>query len=336
MKSRQETILIKTTGSPQIGMGHVYRSLDLAKQLGGEFKVLFHINAIPELRDLVQKQCLRCFVDVNVASVVEREKVALLFSDQFGDDEGLFKDLKTGFPALKVLALDYFNYDNEYLDVIINLFNHNPEKARPDQCGIQYYEGLEYAIIREEFRQHISQVKEVSQKVSRVLVSFGGADPKGNTRRALQLLEMVGAADVRIDVILGPLWRSESIQVLSNNVRWHRALPPSAMPSLMAGADFAFCGAGTTMIELLYLGTPVIVLPQNSLEERFALSIEQKGAAKLIHHDSPNTDDISQISSLLHFPQERGKLSQQGRSLVDGRGKERIHRIIRSMLAGKD
>lgn len=332
MKPRKETILIKTIGSPQIGMGHTYRSLGLAKELEREFEVLLHTNDILEVTALVQKQGVRYFVDESVASVVESKKVALLLFDQLGGDEGLFETLKTRFPHLKIVALDYFNYDNEFVDAIINLFNHNLQKPRPDRDSVQYYEGLEYAIIREEFMNYISQTREIPQKVSKVLVSFGGVDSKGNTMKALQLLEKAECSDIRIDVILGPLWRGELLETSASNIHFHHSVPSSFMVSFMVEAALAFCGSGTTMLELLFLGTPTIVLPQNNLEERFALSVEQRGALKTIKGDAQH-EDINHICNLVTSPLERERLSRRGKSLIDGKGKERIHSIITNILA---
>ena len=327
MRPRQKTILIKTTGSPPIGMGHIYRSLGLAKELEREFEVLFHINNVPQVRALVQEQGVRYFVDKSVAGVVESEKVDLILFDQLGGDDGLFENLKPRFPYLKIVALDYFNYDNEFVDAIINLFNHNTQKPRPSKDSIQYCEGLEYAIVREEFQSHVSQEREIPQKVSKVLVTFGGVDSKGNTRMTLQLLEVTGISALDINVILGPLWRGELPQVPAPNIHLHHSIPPSAMVNFMIAADLAFCGAGTTMLELLSLGTPAIVLPLNQLQERFALSVEQRGAIKVIKDDTQQ-EDMSYIGNLVTSPQERERLSRRGKSLVDGKGRERIRNII--------
>ena len=333
MSWQKKTILIKTVGSSQIGMGHAYRSLGLAKELGREFEVLFHINNIPQVKALVQEQGVRYLVDKSVVSAVENEKVDLLLFDQLGDDNGLFEALKTRFLYLKIVALDYFNYDNKFVDAIINLFNHNPQKPKPDKDSVQYHEGLEYAIVREEFQNYISQPREIPQKVKSVLVTFGGVDSKKNTGRALQLLETAGFSDVKVEVILGPLWRGELSEASAPNIHFHHSVPPSCMVKFMLEAELAFCGAGTTMMELLSLGTPAMVLPQNPWEERFALSVEQRGAIKVITGEAQQKD-VGYISRLFISPEERERLSQRGKSLVDGKGKERIRNIV-SYVLGK-
>ncbi|MFC1963395.1 hypothetical protein ACFLVL_02100 [Chloroflexota bacterium] len=312
-------------------MGHIYRSLGLAKELEREFNVLFHTNNNPHVISLVQEQGVRYFTDKSIASLVENEKVALLLFDQLDSDNSLFEALRTRFPQLKIIALDYSNYDNEFVDVIINLFNHNLEKSNPSKDDIKYYEGLEYAIIREEFQNKIAQTRDPLQGVSKVLVSFGGVDSKGNTMKALQLLEMAGIPDVKVEVILGPLWRGELLEAANPNIRFHHSVPPNSMVNFMAEAELAFCSAGTTMLELLSLGMPAIVLPQNPLEERFALSVEQRGAIKVIK-DSAQPESIRYICNLFTSSREREILSRKGKALVDGKGIERIYRIISSCI----
>jgi len=331
MKPLKKTILIKAIGSPEIGMGHIYRSISLAKELEKEFQVLFHTNNIPQVRALVQEQDVRYFVHKSLANIIEAEKVNLLLFDQLSDDNGLFEALKAHFPYLKIVALDYFNYDNEFVDVIINLFNHNQQKSRPDRDNMEYYEGLEYTIIREQFQNYISQTKEISQRVSSVLVTFGGADPKGNTNKALQLLKMIGFSDIKVEVILGPLWRGELSKALAPNIHFHHSVSPFFIVNLMAEADIAFCGAGTTMLELFSLGMPTIVLSQNHLEEKFALAVEQRGAVKIIKGDA-GQEDISSICDLFISSRERERLSERSKSLVDGKGMERIKRIVGHLL----
>jgi spore coat polysaccharide biosynthesis predicted glycosyltransferase SpsG len=335
MRSQKKTILVKAAASPRIGTGHVYRSLSLAKELKDEFNILFHTNNIPQVKALVQEQGVRYFVNESVANVVEGRKVDLLLFDQLGDDEGLFEKLKVRFPRLKIVALDYFNYDNGFVSAIINLFNHNPEKPKPDKDSIQYYEGLEYAIIREELQDYTSRAKKIPQKARNTLVTFGGVDSKGNTGRALQLLGMAGLSDVKVEVILGPLWGGKPLEASAPNIHFYHSIPSSSMANFMAEADLAFCGAGTTMLELLSLGTPTVVLPQNDLEERFAISVEQRGVIKVIK-DNSHQENISYICNLFTSPEERKRLSQGGKSLVDGEGKKRIHKIIHQLLSAEE
>lgn len=324
--------MIKTMGKPELGMGHIYRSLALAKELEKEFQVVLHVNDDLRVTALVHEHGANYFVDEDIESRATREKIDLLLMDQLSYDNGHFQKLKTRMPHLKVAALDYFDYENKFVDVIINLFNQNLQMPKPDRDDVRYYEGLEYAIIRQEFQNHISQERKASPKVSQVLVTFGGADTKGNTIRVIGLLAEAGIRGFKLDVVLGPLWHGELPAKSGLDIQVHHSVSALTMASLMTRADLAFCGSGTTMLELLAVGTPVVILPQNRWEMRFALSVEQKGAVRVIQSDVAQSHEVGYISDLFASFPARNEMSQRGKSLVDGKGTERIRRIISSIL----
>ena len=333
MRPHLKTILIKTIGGQEIGVGHVYRSLALSKELEKEFRVIFHVNDNPHVKTVVQEQGANYFVNEDIEKIVSREAFDLLLLDQLNSDDGLPQRLKPLLPHLKIVALDYFNYENEFVDVIINLFNHNLQKPKPDRDSVQYYEGLEYALINGEFQGYISRAREISPKVRKVLVTFGGVDRRDNTERVLRLLERAEIRDIEVNVVFGLLWDGESPPACDFKIHLSHSITASAMAKLMVEADLAFCGSGTTMMELLAVGTPTVVLPQNLLEERFALHIEKKGAIKVIK-DEAQPEDIGYILNLIASPQERERLSRMGKSVIDGKGKERIHKIITGCIQG--
>jgi len=331
MRPEIKTIIIKTSGGLDIGLGHVYRSLSLARQLARDFRVVFHVNNNPLVKALLQEQASSFFVNEDITRLVTKEGTSLLLLDQLSNDEGIFRKLKLQHPDLKIVALDYFDYDNEFVDVVINLFNQNLEKTRPERDSVQYYEGLEYAIIREELLNYVPQQRRIPQKANRILVTFGGIDLRNRTGRALQLLDAARIRDTEVNVVLGPLWKGKLPAGDTFAPRIHQSVSASAMAKLMVEADLALCSPGTTMLELLSVGTPAVVLPQNPLEDRFALHVEQKGAIKVIREEA-RQDDINYVARFITSPQERERLSQRSRALVDGRGKERICQIITTCL----
>lgn len=328
--SHKKTILCKVVGSSKMGMGHFFRSLNLASKLEKEFRVFFHINNNTKLIEILQEYDINYFVDENIHELVSREGVDMLLFDQLSNDEGLFENLKSQFPCFKIISLDYFDYNNRFVDVIINLFNQNMEASGPARDDVQYYEGTRYAIIRDEFDKYITEERKISPEVKNILITFGGVDFRGNTRKILHFLNNTGMHDKKIDVILGALWKSELPGDFPSNVHFHHSI--SNISSYMAGADIAFSGAGTTIMELLCVGTPTIVIPQNVWEKRFARSLEEKGAVLVLGDEEIRKEDIDYLFNSPDSFQKRKYLSQKGKSLVDGRGIDRICEIIRNNL----
>lgn len=331
MDENQPTILIKVRGGHLIGTGHLFRSLELARKLKRHFQVIFHLNRDSHLENLLEQEDINHYIEADVASIVKQRDVRLLLFDEPVSDEGLFAALKQEFPNLKIVAMGYFDYDNEWVDCIINLVNHNTTKSRPSAGHIQYYEGFEYAIIRSEFERYIGQERAIPSQVKNVLITFGGVDMGGNTAKILALLGQMGMTDLDVDIILGPLFDNRSPienMLRSMPFRSHIQSMVTNVAEHMLYADLAFCGGGTTVMELLSLGTPAIVLPQNSRERRFAQKLEQEGAIKLLDNSTPIGDNINHVSGILNSSRKRRMMSNAGEALIDGRGAERVCNII--------
>lgn len=120
----------------------------------------------------------------------------------------------------------------------------------------------------------------------RALLSFGGADPLGLTRRAAEALaealeeSALPIAPVHVDVVLGPAFRqarSLAQRLGARGFRVHRALSRRCMCALMGRARFALCGFGTTVYELAYMGVPMLTLTHHAGDAADAARLEAAG-----------------------------------------------------------
>jgi RimJ/RimL family protein N-acetyltransferase len=104
------------------------------------------------------------------------------------------------------------------------------------------------------------------------------------------------------------------------------------MPQLMAKSDVAISGAGTTSLEMCFMGLPalLIVLADNqrpAAEElnRRGVAINQGEGAEI----QPSTLS-AYLTRLVDSPDSRKAMSERGRDLIDGRGAERVVRALHS------
>lgn len=325
-------VVISADGGPSIGIGHVMRSATLAAELRREFAVRVRVPESIELPEfLVSGDWLRLSREGFISALSAGPPDVLVY-DEPGDSGGLFGLLKQRVPALRIVALDFFDYSNDSVDAVVNLFNQSAEEPPVGRPGFEYYEGVEYAIIREETRATASVARTFEVKASRVVVSFGGADPARNTLRVLQMLEQIQDSGRHVDVAVGPLARLQMNVPAPSNVQVHLSPSPLTLSRLIGAADVVFCGGGTTVLEALCSGTPAVVLPQNPPEERFARSLENLGAVLVVGRQSMQ-DENQRVGALLASVEQRKEMSQVGRRLVDGKGVERIHRIVSGLLS---
>ncbi len=329
-------ILFKVSGSDRLGFGHIRRSISLA----GEMAKLIpqdHISFFCDCTHQNVKEYLKPFSfylngkgNSLLLDYLKKSPADILIMDEIKENHKLSQVLKSLRPQMKIVALDYFNYDNRVVDIIINLFNHNEKVKDPKKrFSGRYYQGLQYAIIRESFFPLLKLKKLINPKIGKVLISFGGSDPKGNTHHSLRLLQKIDYQG-KVDIIIGPFFKNiEKIFQSLRDKKFVCSLHKEVhdMERFIFQADIGFIGSGTTIMEFCSLGTPSVVIPQNDREKKFALSFEEQEAVYVLTNPQA-LSGIEGVKEIFHNQSLRKTMSTQAKKLVDGKGIERISRII--------
>ena len=202
----------------------------------------------------------------------------------------------------KVIALDYEG--SLPPDLVISL-----QAVRPCPESTRALFGVEYAIIRREIR-FVSPREGQSDEI---LVVVGGGDTGDLTRRIVERLP-----DVPLCVVQGPTGAPLSFE--GKNPRL--VVNPPDLPELMSRCAWAVTTGGTTMIEMLFLGKAIHVVPRTGAEQVFARHFAAQGALLGLG-----------LEALVEPGQEQIRACQRlGPQLVDGRGCERIAAEIEKLL----
>jgi len=166
------------------------------------------------------------------------------------------------------------------------------------------------------------------------VVTFGGEDPQNLTLAALAALDEHVSRRLEVHVILGPLFRRrDEVRAMASASR-HAATIHSfgdAIPRIMAGADLAFCGCGSTLMELAYLGRPVIPAAQNDREQSFLKYFERAGYALTNVGGALRSANPAALLRLLQDGALRRETAAMGPAIVDGHGAQRIVNIMREI-----
>jgi len=166
---------------------------------------------------------------------------------------------------------------------------------------------------------------------------MGGSDPKDLTPCILSALAELAIDDLQIRVVVGGSAENESgiaetaerfpgrVEVMSNVTN---------MAELMAWADLAIAGAGTTCWEMCLLGVPAILVVVAENQRFIAEHLATLGVA--VNAGSAESLDCSSLAritaELLENKGRRAKMSQSAKQLVDGLGSERV----RAALLGRE
>ncbi len=345
MNPEPEHLIIRADANSQIGTGHFMRCLALAqawKDAGG--KVLFitacrNEGMLQRLRDEGFKVHILPAPYPDPAEWTEMQPVlavharAWLVLDGYHFDERYQQWVKSLGCPLMVID-DMANLNRYYADVIVNQNLHAERLSYPCEDYTRLLLGISYVLLRREFRDQGSVVRPFTDVAQRVLVTLGGADPDNYTEKVVQALEKANVPGLEATVIIGSHnMHRKAIENAAqrSSVPITPVLDAADMPRLMAEADMAIAGAGSTVWELAYMGMPSILLVLARNQLGIAAQMQSDGAAKSLGcaHDVSDQELALSIASLAGDREGRTHMGMQARRLVDGQGTRRIISFLR-------
>ena len=206
-------------------------------------------------------------------------------------------------------------------------FSENQELFYYNKLKTKYYTGLKYFPLHSKFQEAPKKI--VNNKVSKVLITFGGSDPNNFSGKLVSFLKQVDL-NIFFTLILGAGYSKENydkimrgktdIFIIKTNIK--------NMNEYLIETDVCICSAGNTVIEALACGVPCIVLPQTKLEYERAKALEKKELIINMGLEFTNKRLITVINNLLSDYSLRKKLSRNAQKYLDGNGIKRIVSII--------
>jgi len=206
-------------------------------------------------------------------------------------------------------------------------------------AGTVILPGARYRLLRREFARRVEGAPGPGKGL-RALVTFGGADSQNATARALAALDNVLGPEDTVVVVLGRLnAHGESVaRVLSGAGYAHQVLTGvDDMAALMACADLAVAAGGGTGWELAAMGVPSLLVRLASNQGPNVDALARGGAALALDAEALETPAcVDALRRLAGDAALRRSMSGAGRALVDGRGADRVCRILECMVGQGD
>ena len=205
-------------------------------------------------------------------------------------------------------------------DLVINQNVHASPDMYPDIASDRLLVGPRFALLRREFADSHAENRLVPALACRILATLGGQTP-------------AHAYAVVIDALMRSNVDGLDVRVLSEGRSTDRVQfvgPQRHVAPLMAWADLAIAGAGSTALELACMGLPAIVTVVADNQRLAAAALERLGVA--IAAGPVEALKASVLSRLLEeIARDRSRrvsMSEAGRRLVDGHGCERVARAL--------
>jgi CMP-N-acetylneuraminic acid synthetase/spore coat polysaccharide biosynthesis predicted glycosyltransferase SpsG len=331
---RQPRILFRVDGSGSLGMGHVFRSLAIADALRqtSRAEIAFLMTADhPEgivtasrfgypVR-IAKENRLDVYLDH-----IRDFAPAILINDLPVVAEGYLRALShLGAATVNLVdTLDDLERVEHYAQVIVSVMHEAGETPEA------FYGGPAYAILRSHFR---GRKKEVRREPGLVLLSFGGSDPQGLTLKAARALDSL-PPEIEVVAVAGPAFAyRKEFEALSASLGRKVPLINEAgghIADLMLEADVVVGSGGMSVYEIAALGTPGIVLGQNTREEKRMREFARSGTVEYLGLGTEVAESrlLAAVEALLQDVVRRGEMSQRGRALVDGFGADRAAEVV--------
>lgn len=311
-------IFYLAAGSCRWGAGHLRRSYELIKTLRNSGATLQTVAFIPYNKEKESFSSLiesydRCVHTLDEIGIVKADGIVVDVNTDFQPE--LFLWLKK--QKIEVIALDWYQRSDGLAISTVNL-----------RGGTL---ALEHCIIREEFLEAFNS-RDVSAAKYDAVVVLGGGDLRGyintisgffeedqtflNRKIAIVIGPIVNERDLRL-----PESSSSSIKIFKN---------PDNIADIMAKASVGITNGGTTLMEFTMLGVPTIIFPQSYQEDKFVKSFIKNGCGIL--GSLEQIKFIEQLQELWENEMLWKERSQKARSLIDGRGVNRIANVIANIL----
>ena len=322
---KQHKVAIYVNGNNKRGMGHIYRALEIAdeftckpdifydvnqtdgKDFGRTTHVLKPVNGIAELFDICRREQYDIFINDILATSID-----------------YMIGLRTVLPNAKIVNFEDDGEGQQMADLVFNALYDESELPQV-KIGYRYYISGKTFMFYEPI--------EIKEKVQRVFVSFGGADPRNYSDRLLKIISKPEYASIQFAVVLGRAKEHRDVLLSYNQYENIEVFcDVSNMPELMARCDMGITSRGRTGYELCMLGIPTIAMAQNHREEKHGFVCDENGFTYL--GLDPEDEIIeAELKKYLAMPQKsRQRLQDRLLSFDLRNGRNRVMHLINSLF----
>lgn len=322
-------ILFRCDGDERIGMGHVVRCLALAEELRATHRccVTFAVASGPPGVWKIQQAGFP--VRQKPAHTDEARWMARVLAED--RPHAVVMDFRTALPGdevrswsrtgIKLVTID--DPSERRLEADLAFYPPVPQVLDMDWTGFRgkLFVGWEWVVLRRQFLRPFSPPR---NDVPLVLVTMGGADPKGFTLLAIEALEQVQKRFHGV-VLLGPGFSARphlDLLITRASHSYEVVEDVSNVAAIMAQADLAVASFGVTAYELAAVGVPSILLCLTKDHAKSAKALVDSGVAQSlgVPDSTPKTILTATISNILHNRSHLDRMRSNAASISIGTG----------------
>ena len=327
---KKPNLVFHIIGYKEVGLGHIYRSLSLAKELD-EFDISFACaEESSEMAELLIRNSYDLFVFQadTIFKDIAKLYPDIVINDVLYTEEKHIRKLKER--NIKIINFEDLGTGSIFTDLTINELYENPEKYEGNILW-----GHKYFFLREEFLE--KKPNQITDKIRNVLITYGGTDSNNLTKYTFDnIYEYCYEKDIFIYIVSGPGYQhySELEEHLrgKSNVRLTHAT--GVISEIMQKVQIALTSNGRTVFELAHMNIPSIVISQHRREAEHKFSSDCNGMINIGVFDQNRTKPllISEFKKMVEENSHYKKLYNRTAKLNFSRNKIKVIELIRSVI----
>lgn len=276
---RRKRIIFRVIGDIRVGMGHIYRALALGHEITDheiifvcDKKSKFAVNKIAGSDYLIY-----FFSEEDIESGIISLEPDLVVNDMLDTSRSYIQKLKQY--GIRVMSFEDLGTGASYTDLTINELYDNPITQ-----GNNILWGNKFFFLRDEFID--AKKRTFDQKVTAILITFGGTDQQNLTMKALSSsLDFCKSNNIYIHIVTGPgyIYKNELADFIDSSeyARIDFTFSTGVISRIMEGCDLAITSNGRTVYELCHMNIPSIIISQHTRESTHHFACEENGFINL-------------------------------------------------------
>lgn len=348
-------ITFRVDASATIGTGHAMRCLTLADTLNKQgASCTFISRHLPVyLQKLIESsghKSIRIGGDCQSEPSDELPHANFLGTSQSQDAEqtlAVLKELRADWLIIDHYAIDS-HWESEMHSAAKNILVIDDLADRDHKCDLlvdqnlyadmntRYCEripssakallGVQYAMLRPEFKEARQHAVARKRNVRRLFVFFGGMDSANFTLPVLNALTALKLKGIEVDVVIGSEHPTrDAIQTICQQENYTCHIQTNKMAELLLSADAAIGAGGSTSWERCCLGLPSLAFIVAPNQDALTLHADRLGLLKAAHADIHNAEALHKaIEDFIHADVARERMSNACLKAIDARGAQRI------------
>jgi len=329
LKTKQN-ILFRFSGGKakgkELGLGHVYRCLNLAKSLKTN-KLYFLIEDFGGVEEIIKESGFtRIFkLPKNVDStldikksidIINQNNIDKVVVDKYKIKLNYLKKLKNHSKLIVISDLKRIDFPG---DLVVNGFVGLRNGMRKNRYGVQTLTGVKYQIINKKFKT----VKK-SQKKFGLVTTFGGFDEHEISYMIVKEIIQF-KPNFKTKIILGP--STKKIKKISSGESHYLTIVKRTddMQKEISTAKVGLCSGGITSYEFASQKIPFGIICQEKHQLATAKEWEKKKIA--VNLGLVNSVTLQKLKKFLEDVSSK-KIIQSKKRICDGKGVERVSKKI--------